>query len=232
MAETKRSRLLATVDTSKVMDLGAAVETLSKCDAVLKANSKPGSGDRTVCLTVVVPATGKTNEAAIRGSIALPHGLGKAKRVAVFAKPDRVNALLEAGAVAAGGADLAAKIKDGFMDFDVVLAAPDMMGVVGPLGRVLGPRGLMPSPKAGTVSDDLQTVLKEFIAGRVEFRADDAGNIHIPVGKLSFDRQKIVENAQAAANAVRALKPATVKGIFVRRMVLTATMLPGITLAE
>jgi large subunit ribosomal protein L1 len=167
----------------------------------------------------------------VRGSIVLPHGIGKAKRVIVFAQGDNVAVATAAGADLVGGKDLAEKIKGGWLDFDVAIASPDMMGVVGPLGKVLGPRGLMPSPRAGTVTSDIASAVKEYKAGKVEFRCDSGGNVHCVVGKLSFSETQLSENLDAMLKYVRSLKPATSKGQYVRNVCLSATMTPGITIA-
>lgn len=148
----------------------------------------------------------------VRGSVVLPHGIGKTQRVVVFAKGDLAKAAEEAGADAVGQEDLAKRIKDGWTDFDVCIATPDMMGVVGPLGKVLGPRGLMPSPRAGTVTMDVARVIAEYKAGKVEFRNDKGANLHAIVGKLSFDPPKLIENIEAFLKFVNSLKPQTVKG--------------------
>lgn len=167
----------------------------------------------------------------IRGSVVLPNGLGKTQRVVVFAKGDAAAAAEEAGADAVGQDDLAKRIKEGWLDFDVCIAAPDMMGLVGPLGRVLGPRGLMPSPRAGTVTPDVAKVVKEYKAGKVEFRNDKGGNIHAMVGKLSFDPQKLTENIEAFIHYIAAMKPAAVKGTYIRSISICATMSPGVRVA-
>lgn len=164
----------------------------------------------------------------VRGSVALPHGIGKAVRVAVFAQGDNVEKATAAGADIVGGDDLAQRVKGGFMDFDVALATPDMMGVVGPLGRVLGPRGLMPSPRSGTVAADIASAVREFKAGKIEFRNDKGGNVAAPVGKLSFSEQQLVENIQTFLNHLRSLKPAASKGAYIRTVTISATMSPGI----
>ena len=150
----------------------------------------------------------------VRGSIVLPHGIGKQQRVVVFAKGDAAAAAEQAGADAVGGDDLAKRIREGWTDFDVCIAAPDMMGLVGPLGRVLGPRGLMPSPRAGTVTPDVGKVVSEYKAGKVEFRNDKGGNVHAMVGKLSFDETKLAENIQAFITHVLGLKPQAVRGTY------------------
>ncbi len=167
----------------------------------------------------------------IRGSVVLPHGIGKVQRVAVFAKGDLAKAATEAGADVVGAEDLAKRIKDGFLDFDVCIASPDMMGVVGPLGKVLGPRGLMPAPRAGTVTADVAKAVKEYKAGKVEFRNDKGGNVHAVVGKLSFDAAKLTENIAAFVAFVQSLKPNTVKGTYVKSIAICATMSPSVRVA-
>ncbi len=164
----------------------------------------------------------------VRGSVVLPHGIGKIQRVIVFAKGDLAKIAEEAGADFVGSDDLSKKIKDGFLDFDVCIATPDMMGMVGPLGKVLGPRGLMPSPRAGTVTTDVARVVKEYKAGKVEFRNDKGANIHAVVGKMSFDVTKLVENTTSFISYVQSLKPNTVKGLYIRSIAICATMSPSI----
>ncbi len=164
----------------------------------------------------------------VRGSVALPHGIGKNVRVAVFAQGDNVEKATAAGADIVGADDLAQKVKAGFMDFDVALATPDMMGVVGPLGRVLGPRGLMPSPRSGTVATDIASAVREFKAGKIEFRNDKGGNVAAPVGKLNFSEIQLVENIQTFLNHLRTLKPSAAKGTYIRSITISATMSPGI----
>jgi large subunit ribosomal protein L1 len=167
----------------------------------------------------------------VRGSVVLPHGIGRSQRVIVFAKGELAEAARAAGADEVGQEELAQKIKEGWTDFDVCIASPDMMGLVGPLGKVLGPRGLMPSPRAGTVSPDVARVVKEYKAGKVEFRNDKGGNLHAVVGRLSFDKAKIVENVQAFLEYVQSLKPHGVKGTYVRGIVLCGTMSPSVRIA-
>ncbi|RME61819.1 MAG: 50S ribosomal protein L1 [Caldilineae bacterium] len=166
----------------------------------------------------------------VRGVVTLPHGTGRQVRILVFAGPDGISKAEEAGADYVGGEDLAQKIQGGWLDFDVVLATPDMMRVVGRLGRILGPRGLMPSPKAGTIvqADDLPRVIQETRLGRVEFRVDKTSNIHVPIGKASFDQDKLLGNLTAFMEAVVAAKPAAVKGAYIKRATVTTTMGPGI----
>ena len=164
----------------------------------------------------------------VRGSVALPHGIGKAVRVAVFAQGENAEKALAAGADIVGGDDLAQRIKGGFMDFDVALATPDMMGVVGPLGRLLGPRGLMPSPRSGTVTTDISAGVREFKAGKIEFRSDKGGNVAAPVGKLSFSDDQLADNINTFLNHLRSVKPAAAKGTYIRSITISATMSPGI----
>ena len=163
-----------------------------------------------------------------RGSVSLPHGIGKTVRVAVFAQGDNVEKATTAGADIVGADDLAQKIKGGFMEFDVALATPDMMGVVGPLGRLLGPRGLMPSPRSGTVATDIAAAVREFKAGKIEFRNDKGGNVAAPVGKLSFTDTQLIENINSFLNHLRTVKPAASKGTYIRSITISATMSPGI----
>ena len=164
----------------------------------------------------------------VRGSLVLPHGIGKTQRVVVFAKGPLAAAAQEAGADEVGQEDLAKKISGGWLDFDVCIATPDMMGVVGPLGRVLGPRNLMPSPRAGTVTMDVAKTVREYKAGKVEFRNDKGGNLHAVVGRLSFSPDQLQENVQAFLDHIVSLKPMAVKSAFVRSVTLAATMSPGV----
>ncbi len=167
----------------------------------------------------------------IRGAISLPHGIGKSVRVAVFAKGDNEEKAKAAGADIVGSDDLAKRIKEGFTDFDICLATSDMMGVVGPLGRVLGPKGLMPTPKNGTVTNDIVTAVKEFKAGKVEYRTDPSGNLHVLVGKVSFAPDALVDNIRTLVSTIRAARPSSVKGVFVQGVTISATMSPGIKVA-
>ncbi|WP_076346396.1 50S ribosomal protein L1 [Paludisphaera borealis] len=164
----------------------------------------------------------------VRGSVALPHGIGKNVRVAVFAQGDNAEKARNAGADIVGADDLAQQIKGGVMDFDVALATPDMMGVVGPLGRVLGPRGLMPSPRSGTVTTDIVSAVKEFKAGKIEFRNDKGGNVAVPVGKINFTEDQLIENITAFLAFLRTLKPASSKGTYIQTVTISATMSPGV----
>jgi len=198
---------------------------------ILKGFAGETKFDQTVEVAMRLGIDPKQADQLVRGSLVLPHGLGKTQRVVVFAKGDAAAAAEEAGADVVGQEDLAEKIKGGWLDFDVCIASPDMMGLVGPLGRVLGPRGLMPSPRAGTVTPDVASVVKEYKAGKVEFRNDNAGNVHAQVGKLSFDEQKLQENIQAFIDHIQSMRPATVKGTYLKGAAITATMSPGIKVA-
>jgi large subunit ribosomal protein L1 len=164
----------------------------------------------------------------VRGSVVLPHGIGRVQRVIVFAKGDLAKLAEESGADAVGAEDLSKRIKEGWLDFDVCIATPDMMGMVGPLGKVLGPRGLMPSPRAGTVTTDVARVIKEYKAGKVEFRNDKGANIHAVVGKMSFDAPKLIENTASFISYVMSLKPNTVRGNYIKSIAICATMSPSI----
>lgn len=187
--------------------------------------------DQSVEVHMRLGIDGKQADQIVRGSIVLPHGIGRSLRVIVFTKGDKVAEAEAAGAQEVGGAELAERVKGGWTDFDVCIASPDMMGIVGPLGKVLGPRGLMPSPRAGTVTPDVAATVKEYKAGKVEFRNDAGGNVHAMVGKLSFDASKLVENIQAFINLVLGMKPASVRGQYLKGIVITATMSPGVRVA-
>jgi large subunit ribosomal protein L1 len=184
--------------------------------------------DETVELSLRLGVDPKHADQMVRGTVVLPHGLGKSKRVAAIAAGEKQKEAQDAGADVVGGDDLVEKIQGGFMDFDAVVATPDMMRSVGKLGKVLGPRGLMPNPKTGTVTTDIAKAIREIKAGKVEFRVDKTGIVHSPVGKISFDAPKLAENAQALLAAVIKAKPAAAKGKYVKRITLTSTMGPGI----
>lgn len=184
--------------------------------------------DQTVEIHMRLGVDPKQADQIVRGSIVLPHGIGKTQRVVVFAKGDKVAEAQEAGADVVGQEDLAEKIKGGWTEFDACIASPDMMGLVGPLGRVLGPRGLMPSPRAGTVTPDVGKVVREYKAGKVEFRNDNGGIVHAVVGKLSFTPEKLAENIQAFIDFIQGMRPQAVKGTYVRGVTLAATMSPGV----
>lgn len=221
MAKTsKRYRALLEKVPAQAVGLQQAVEVVkgfgtTKFDQAVEVHMKLG----------IDPAQA---DQIVRGSLVLPHGIGKTQRVVVFAKGPLAAAAQEAGAEEVGQEDLAKKISGGWLDFDVCIATPDMMGIVGPLGRFLGPRNLMPSPRAGTVTMDVAKTVREYKAGKVEFRNDKGGNVHAVVGKVSFTPEQLRENVQAFLDYVISLKPMAVKASFVRSVTLAATMSPGV----
>jgi large subunit ribosomal protein L1 len=186
--------------------------------------------DQTVNIALHLGIDTKQADQAIRGAISLPQGIGKARRVIAFCEETDAAAALAAGAVEAGVDALVKKIMDGWADFDVAIASPKIMGKVGKLGKVLGPQGKMPSPKNGTVTADVVTAIKEFAAGKVEFRNDTGGNVHAVVGKLSFDEDKLAQNITAFIDHIKRMKPSSVKGAYIKKISLSATMSPGVGL--
>jgi large subunit ribosomal protein L1 len=184
--------------------------------------------DESVDVAVRLGVNPKHADQMVRGALVLPHGTGKTVRVAVFAKGDKEKEALDAGADIAGSDELAKSIQDGNIDFDRVIATPDMMGTVGKLGRILGPRGLMPNPKVGSVTVDVARAVREAKAGKVEYRVDKAGVVHCRIGRLSFDQDKLTENAQALIADLIAKKPASAKGVYVRSVTVSSTMGPGV----
>ena len=212
------------IDRSRKYSLDEAVKTLKEL-AFAKF-------DETVELTIWLGVDPRKADQLVRGTIVLPHGLGKSKTVLVIAQGDKVREAEEAGADLVGGEDMVNKIKGGWLGFDAVIATPDMMRLVGGLGKVLGPRGLMPNPKTGTVTFDVKTAVKETKAGKVEYRVDKTGVIHTGVGKVSFDENRIVENTRALLDAVAKAKPSTAKGKYMKKVNLASTMSPGILLDE
>ena len=207
------------------------MEALQSLEKGLPKGVKACGFDQAVEVALRLGVDPKQADQMVRGSIVLPHGIGKAQRVIVFAQGDNVAVAEAAGADVVGGKELADKIKDGWLEFDVAIAAPDMMGVVGPLGRVLGPRGMMPSPRAGTVTPDVANAVKEYKAGKVEFRVDASGNVHCVVGRMSFTAQQLGENVESLLQLIRSLKPSTSKGVYMRGLSLSATMTPSISVA-
>jgi large subunit ribosomal protein L1 len=203
--------------------------TLAEAAEVLK-KARFAKFDETVEVAVNLGVDPKQSDQMVRGTVVLPHGLGKSVRVLAIAGGDKVREAEEAGADFVGGEDMVQKIQEGWMDFDAVIATPDMMKSVGRLGKVLGPRGLMPNPKTGTVTFEVARAVKEIKAGKVEFRLDKGGIIHSPVGKISFDAPKLAENAQALLAAVLKAKPAAAKGKYIKKITLTSTMGPGIAI--
>ena len=222
----KSKRYAASVE--KIQDKGPlgvpqAVELLKQLDGT--------TFDQTVEIHIRLGVDPQQADQIIRGSLVLPNGIGRTQRVVVFAKGDLAKAAEDAGADEVGQEDLAKKIQDGWTEFDVCIATPDMMGIVGPLGKVLGPRGLMPSPRAGTVTPDVEKVISEYKAGKVEFRNDTGGNVHAVVGRVSFEAQQLSENIQAFIKHIQRLKPQTLKGTYVRSISICSTMSPGIQIA-
>jgi large subunit ribosomal protein L1 len=231
-AQSKRMKTLS----KKASDLGVlslpdAVKALKGLEDTLPKAIKRVAFDQTVEIALRLGVDPRQADQIVRGSIVLPHGIGKSQRVLVFAQGENVKVAQAAGADFVGAKELADKIKEGWLDFDVAIATPDMMGVVGPLGRVLGPRGLMPSPRAGTVTQDVATAVREYKAGKVEFRVDNGSNLHCVVGKMSFDVVKLQENIESLLSYIRSLKPSASKGVYLRGVVVSATMLPSIVVA-
>ena len=184
--------------------------------------------DKTMDLAVRLGMSPKHTDQMVRGALVLPHGTGQVVRVLVFAKGDKEREAREAGADFAGSDDMVAKVSEGFMDFDRVIATPDMMGAVGKLGRILGPRGLMPNPKVGTVTFDVGSAVREAKGGKIEYRVEKAGIVHARIGKVSFTDQALTDNAKALINALVRAKPSTAKGTYMRSITLSSTMGPGI----
>jgi len=206
---------------------GANLVSVDQAVALLKEFNNV-KFDQSVDIVMRLGVDPKQADQIVRGSIVLPHGIGKTLRVIVFAKGDQAAQATEAGADEVGAEELAKKVKDGWTEFDACIAAPDMMGLVGPLGRVLGPRGLMPSPRAGTVTPEIAKTVREYKAGKVEFRTDAGGNVHAVVGKLSFDAAKLADNIRAFMHVIQGLKPHSVKGHYVKGVSVSATMSPGV----
>ncbi|HOJ62461.1 MAG TPA: 50S ribosomal protein L1 [bacterium] len=214
----------------KIVD-GLTREPVSLEEAVKMIKSiATAKFDETVELIANLGIDPKKADQQVRGTVSLPNGTGKSVRVAVFAEGEQATAAKEAGAEVVGSDDLVQKITEGFLDFDVVIAAPDMMRHVGKLGKILGPRGLMPNPKTGTVTNEIAKTVKEFKAGKIEFRADKAGGIHVPVGKASFTDYQLLGNIQTVIAALLRAKPATAKGTYMKSVYLSTTMGPSIRL--
>ena len=220
---SKRYRSSAEKKRPEPVPVSEAVAILKKFD-----NAK---FDETVELSIKLGIDPKQSNQAVRGSFSLPHGIGKTVKVVVFAEGEAAQKARAAGAIEVGGEDLAKKILDGWMDFDVAIAHPSMMRHVGKLGRVLGPHGKMPSPKSGTVTDEIERVVREFVAGKIEFRNDDTGNLHVAMGKQSFPGEKLAANVNAFLDYVRTLKPPPSKGLFLQKVYLSSTMNPSVPIA-
>jgi len=207
---------------ARVYHLAEAAELLRKAHFV--------KFDETVELVINLGVDPKQSDQMVRGTVVLPHGLGKSKRVLVIASGEKVREAQEAGADFVGGDDMVQKVSEGWTDYEAVIATPDMMRSAGKLGKVLGPRGLMPNPKTGTVTFEVARAVQEIKAGKVEFRLDKTGIIHSPIGKISFPAKNLAENAQALLNAVVKAKPAAAKGKYVKKITLTSTMGPGVAI--
>ncbi len=221
--QSKRLQSIAEKHPTEAVPLAEAIEAVKAIGTA--------KFDETVEIHMRLGVDPKQADQIIRGSIVLPHGIGKTQRVVVFAKGDLATAAAEAGADEVGQEELAKRIQDGWFDFDACIAAPDMMGVVGRLGRVLGPRGLMPSPRSGTVTQDVAKVVTEYKAGKVEFRNDSGGNVHAVVGKVSFDSAQLLDNIQTFIDHITGMKPLAVKGTYIRGISICSTMSPGIRIA-
>jgi large subunit ribosomal protein L1 len=206
----------------------AKKHTLEEACALVKKAAPSTKFDETVDLAVRLGVNPRHADQMVRGAVVLPHGTGQSLRVLVFAKGEKAKEAEANGADFVGAEDLVAKVQEGFMDFDRVIATPDMMGQVGKLGRILGPRGLMPNPKVGTVTFDVKTAVSEAKAGKVEYRVEKAGIVHARIGKVSFNEQALFVNADALIQALVRAKPATAKGIYLRSITLSSTMGPGV----
>ncbi len=208
------------VDATKFYDLDAALELVRKTSFV--------KFDSTVEVAYRLNVDPRQADQNIRGALVLPNGTGKTKRILVFAKGEKAKEAEAAGADYVGDLEYIQKIQDGWFDFDVVIATPDMMGQIGRLGRVLGPKGLMPNPKTGTVTMEISKAVTEFKAGKIEYRVDKAGNVHLPIGKLSFDNDKLRENFMTVFETIMKVKPSTAKGKYIQNLSVTSTMAPGV----
>ncbi|KAA6443979.1 50S ribosomal protein L1 [Bacillus swezeyi] len=208
------------VERTKAYDVNEAIELVKKTNTA--------KFDATVEAAFRLGVDPRKNDQQIRGAVVLPNGTGKTQRVLVFAKGEKAKEAEAAGADYVGDVDYINKIQQGWFDFDVIVATPDMMGEVGKIGRVLGPKGLMPNPKTGTVTFEVEKAVKEIKAGKVEYRVDKAGNIHVPIGKVSFEEGKLVENFATMYDTILKAKPAAAKGVYVKNVSVTSTMGPGI----
>lgn len=227
MKERKRSKRYR--DAAKAVVAG---QRYTADEAVKILSSFPKAKfDETVNLAIKLNVDPKKAEQNLRGAVSLPHGLGKSMRVIAFAEGKDAEAALKAGAIKVGGAELAKEVEGGWLEFDVAIAHPNQMRNVGRLGKILGPKNLMPTPKAGTVTENVEQAVKEFVAGKVEYRTDAGDNIHVPIGKRSFAAAKLADNLKHIVNHVQSLRPSTVKGHFIERVSVASTMSPGVSVA-
>jgi large subunit ribosomal protein L1 len=204
-----------------VLELGEAIEKIKSFSSL--------KFDQTIECVVNLGIDPKQSDQLVRGSLSLPHGIGKQKKVVAFCEDSQIEAAKASGAIEAGCDDLIEKINGGWMDFDIAVASPKVMGKVGKLGRTLGPQGKMPSPKNGTVTEDVVKAVSEFAAGKIEFKSDAGGNVHAIVGKQSFDKQKLLENTEAFISHIKRIKPASAKGTYIKKVSISATMSPSVT---
>ncbi len=216
----KHTEVLKLIDRSKLYTAEEAVELVKKTSYV--------KFDATVEVAFRLGVDPRKADQNLRGAVVLPHGTGKTRTVLVIAQGDKAKEAEDAGADYVGDVDYINKIQQGWFDFDVIVATPDMMPQLGKLGRVLGPKGLMPNPKTGTVTTDVAKAVAEIKAGKVEYRVDKAGNVHVPVGKVSFDNEKLSENLKTIFDTIVRIKPTTVKGVYIKTITLTSTMGPGV----
>lgn len=217
---SKRHRANLQAKPHEVMTPAQAVSALKKY--------KGCKFDQTVDIAVHLNIDSAQADQTVRGAIAMPKGIGKTKKVVAFCPPEVEKAALAAGAVRAGGEELAREVEKGWMDFDVAVASPDMMRVISRLGKVLGPKGLMPSPKAGTVTTNVPEAVKEYSAGKVEYRADKGGNVHAVIGKMSFPEGDLVANLEHFIHAIEKVRPATAKGLYIKKITISGAMTPGV----
>ncbi len=224
-----KSRSKRYVDSDKTVEKSKEYE-LKEAVSVLKTFNKT-KFDETVDIVMKLGVDPKHSDQIVRGSFSLPKGIGKEVRVVVFASGDKIELAQKAGAVEAGGDDLLKKVEGGWLDFDVAISTPDMMGKVGKLGRVLGPQGKMPSPKSGTVTNDVETAVKEFKEGKIEYRTDAGGNVHVPVGKTSFSEEDLIANLSSFIKHIVSNRPPAAKGTFVQKISISSSMSPGVRVA-
>ncbi|MDX2016002.1 MAG: 50S ribosomal protein L1 [Planctomycetota bacterium] len=217
---SKRSKANAALKPKDPMEAPAAIAALKKF--------KGPKFDQTINICMHLGVDPNQADQALRGAVSLPKGIGSTKKVVAFCPSDKVQEALAAGAIKAGGDDLVAEIEKGFMDFDVAIATPDMMRVVSKLGKVLGPKGLMPSPKAGTVTPQVGQAVKEYSAGKVEYRTDKAGNVHAVIGKMSFADGDLVANLEYFIQSIEKVRPSTVKGVYIKKITVAGCMTPGV----